>query len=88
MTGSDGSLRMDELLPVAAACGSSPEQIRSGLRRLVAEGVFEREGSGRNASYHATPAGTSAITPKRPIVSRRSNSCLMPMNNPGKYGGY
>jgi len=61
MTGADGALRMEELAPVAAACGTSSEQLRSCVRRLVAEGVFEREGAGRSARYHATPAGLGAL---------------------------
>lgn len=70
MTRADGSLRMDELLPVAAACGSSPEQIRSCLRRLVVEGVFEREGAGRNASFHLTPFGLAALDARRDRLRR------------------
>ena len=70
MTGSDGALQMQELLPVAAACGSSPEQLRSCLRRLVAEGIFEREGSGRRACYRATTFGLTALAAHRDRLRR------------------
>ncbi len=70
MTRADGSLHLAELLPVAAACGSSPEQIRSCLRRLVSEGVFERHGAGRGARYHATPRGHAAIDARRDRLRR------------------
>ena len=72
MTRADGSLRMEELLPVAAACGSGPEQIRSCLRRLVAEGAFEREGAGRNASFHLTSLGLATLEIRRERLRRAS----------------
>jgi phenylacetic acid degradation operon negative regulatory protein len=46
---------------VAEACGQSPDQIRSCLRRLVSEGLFVRRGTGRNLVYEATPEGLSAM---------------------------
>src|SRR4051794_25156575 len=54
MTGHDGRVAVQDLLPVAEACGQSSEQLRSCLRRLVAEGLFDRDGTGRNAVYAAT----------------------------------
>ena len=51
----DGSLEADELYSVAEACGQTVEQVRSCLRRLVAEGLFVREGEGREARFNATP---------------------------------
>jgi phenylacetic acid degradation operon negative regulatory protein len=61
MTGHDGTVAMGSLLPVAEACGQSSEQLRSCLRRLVAEGLFEREGTGRAAVYAATESGMAAL---------------------------
>ena len=46
---------------MAEACGQSSEQLRSCLRRLVAEGLFEREGTGKGAVYAATEAGMAAL---------------------------
>jgi phenylacetic acid degradation operon negative regulatory protein len=57
----DGTIDAGELLPVAEACGQSPEQLRSCLRRLVAEGLLVRSGSGQAARYEATPAGMTAM---------------------------
>jgi len=61
MTGHDGTVAMQALLPVAEACGQSSEQLRSCLRRLVAEGLFERDGTGKAAVYAATEAGMAAL---------------------------
>jgi len=61
MTHEDGTIEAAELLPVAEACGQSPEQVRSCLRRLVAEGLFVRRGAGRTAQYRATPRGMTAL---------------------------
>jgi phenylacetic acid degradation operon negative regulatory protein len=61
MAHEDGTIRADELYPVAQACGQSPDQVRSCLRRLVAEGLFQRTGAGREASYRATEAGLAAL---------------------------
>ena len=57
----DGSLLPSEVLPVAEACGQSPDQVRSCLRRLVAEGLLVRRGAGRRTRYETTPAGLSAL---------------------------
>src|SRR5438067_2812750 len=61
MAHADGTILADELLPVAEACGQSPEQVRSCLRRLVGEGLFVRKGSGGAARFEATPAGMAAL---------------------------
>jgi phenylacetic acid degradation operon negative regulatory protein len=61
MTAHDGTVAMSSLLPVAEACGQSSEQLRSCLRRLVAEGLFERDGAGKGAVYAATEAGMAAL---------------------------
>ncbi len=53
----DGTIDGGELYDVAAACDQTPEQIRSCLRRLVTEGLLERDGSGRTATFRTTPAG-------------------------------
>lgn len=61
MTHDDGTVLAEELYPVAEACGQSVEQVRSCLRRLVAEGMFVREGSGRAARFTATDEGNALI---------------------------
>jgi phenylacetic acid degradation operon negative regulatory protein len=61
MAHEDGTLLASELLPVAEACGQSTEQVRSCLRRLVREGLFEREGTGRDARFRATPHGMATL---------------------------
>ena len=61
MAHEDGTLLASELYPVAAACGQTPEQVRSCLRRLVSEGLFVRAGTGANASFSATTNGLAAL---------------------------
>ncbi len=61
MAHDDGTIHVDEVLPVADACGQSPEQVRSCLRRLVAEGLFTRAGSGREAVFEATEHGAAEL---------------------------
>jgi phenylacetic acid degradation operon negative regulatory protein len=61
MTHEDGTIRADELYPVAEACGQTPEQVRSCLRRLVSDGLFTRTGSGRHAVFTATEAGAAEL---------------------------
>lgn len=61
MAHEDGTIHAEELLPVAAACGQTGEQVRSCLRRLVAEGLFVRHGAGAAARYEATEQGMSAL---------------------------
>ena len=53
----DGSIDAGALYDVAEACGQSDEQVRSCLRRLTAEGLVVREGTGRQAVFRTTPAG-------------------------------
>lgn len=57
----DGSIHAAELYPVAEACGQSPEQLRSCLRRLVSERLLLRNGTGRHAVYRTTPAGERLV---------------------------
>lgn len=57
----DGTIVIDEVLPVASACGLTGDQVRSCLRRLVAEGLFVRRGGGRGSAYLATERGLSAL---------------------------
>lgn len=61
MAHADGTIHVEEILPVAEACGQSAEQVRSCLRRLVAEGLFTRAGSGRDAVYAATESGAAEL---------------------------
>lgn len=61
MAHEDGTILTDELQPVADACGLTSDQVRSCLRRLVAEGLFVREGAGRGTSYSATERGMAAL---------------------------
>ena len=61
MAREDGRIIGAELQPVAEACRLSPEQVRSCLRRLIAEGLLEREGRGVNANYRSTAAGLEAL---------------------------
>ena len=61
MAHEDGTIDAGELQPVAEACGQTAEQVRSCLRRLVAEGLFVRKGSGVTARFEATPAGLAAL---------------------------
>ena len=56
----DGTILGSDVFSVAEACHRSPEQVRSCLRRLVGEGLFTREGEGREARYLATDAGVRA----------------------------
>ena len=57
----DGTILAEELYPVAEACGLTGDQVRSCLRRLRAEGLFTREGDGRDAVFRATAAGLRAL---------------------------
>jgi phenylacetic acid degradation operon negative regulatory protein len=57
----DGSILAADAFPVADACGRSPEQVRSCLRRLLAEGLFTRDGQGQRAVYRATQDGLAVL---------------------------
>lgn len=57
----DGTIRAEDVYRVADACGQSPEQVRSCLRRIVSEGLYERHGSGRDAVYSPTAAGVVTL---------------------------
>ena len=61
MAHEDGTLLTAEVLPVADACGLTADQVRSCLRRLVAEGLFVRNGPGRPSRYTATEQGMAAL---------------------------
>jgi phenylacetic acid degradation operon negative regulatory protein len=61
MAHEDGTIHAAEVYPVAEACGQTADQVRSCLRRLTAEGLFEREGTGRDAFYKATETGSAAL---------------------------
>jgi phenylacetic acid degradation operon negative regulatory protein len=62
MVHGDGTLDAGEVFAVAEVCGLSDDQVRSCLRRLVAEGLFERIGAGRSATFKATAEGHRALT--------------------------
>ena len=57
----DGTVHGPELYSVAAACGIGVETVRSCMRRLTSEGLFVREGEGRDAVFRSTPAGSSLL---------------------------
>jgi phenylacetic acid degradation operon negative regulatory protein len=58
----DGTIPAAEVFAVADQCHRSPEQVRSCLRRIVGEGLFERDGVGQRAVYRPTEAGMRALT--------------------------
>ena len=58
----DGTILGAELLSVIEACGVTTDQLRSQLRRLVAEGLLTRDGEGRDAIFHATPLGHATLS--------------------------
>ena len=61
MAHENGTILSEELLPVAEACNLTPDQVRSCLRRLVAEGLFVRQGTGRGTTFAATEQGMAAL---------------------------
>lgn len=67
----DGTVHGRELYRVATECGIPPETVRSCLRRLVGDGLFERRGSGRDAVFPPTPAGRQllAVTEQRHLLA-------------------
>lgn len=62
LTHRDGTVPAAELYRVAAECGIAIETVRSCMRRLVAEGLFERSGEGKEAVFRATKAGKSILS--------------------------
>lgn len=60
MVHDDGTLSPTEIAPVAEACGQSAEQVRSCLRRLVAEGLLRRTSSSP-VRFEATESGRAAL---------------------------
>lgn len=58
----DGTIAAADAFGVADACDRSAEQVRSCLRRLVAVGLFERDGIGQQAVYRPTDAGLRALS--------------------------
>ncbi len=61
LTHRDGTVHGPELYRVAAECGIGVETVRSCMRRLTTEGLYERSGEGRDAVYRATEAGRSVL---------------------------
>jgi phenylacetic acid degradation operon negative regulatory protein len=61
MAHENGTILSEELLPVAEACGLTGDQVRSCLRRLVTEGLFLRQGTGRKTTFAATAQGLAAL---------------------------
>ena len=70
----DGTVAMGSLLPVAEACGQTAEQVRSCLRRLVAEGLLRpgrAAAQARRLRRHRRPAWPrSAATSSAPARLR------------------
>lgn len=57
----DGTVHGPELYSVATECGIGVETVRSCMRRLTTEGLFVRNGEGRDATFSATPAGHAVL---------------------------
>lgn len=57
----DGTIRATDVYRVAEASGQTAEQVRSCLRRLVSEGLYERAGAGRTAVFTPTAAGAATL---------------------------
>jgi phenylacetic acid degradation operon negative regulatory protein len=57
-----GVIHAGALARVAEACGISPEQVRSCLRRVVSEGLYHRIGAGRSARFEPTAKGLAVLT--------------------------
>lgn len=61
VTRRDGTIRAEDVYRVAEASGQSDEQVRSCLRRMVSEGLYDRTGSGRKAVFTPTAAGAAEL---------------------------
>lgn len=57
----DGTIRASDVYRVAEASGQTAEQVRSCLRRMVSEGLYERDGSGRDAVFRPTVMGAASL---------------------------
>ena len=57
----NGTIVGTELHEVMQPCGLTIDQVRGQMRRLVNEGLFTRYGEGRDAVFHATPAGKATL---------------------------
>ena len=57
----DGKVIGRELYEVIEPCGVSVDQMRSQMRRLVNEGIFERTGEGRDAVFIPTRNGIASM---------------------------
>lgn len=61
ITDRTGHVRTAELLEVGELCGLGPEKIRSCIRRLIAEGLYERTDGGDPGGLIATDLGQTVI---------------------------
>ncbi|MCO5317255.1 MAG: hypothetical protein M9942_02355 [Microthrixaceae bacterium] len=61
LANSNGRVVGSELYRVAQECAIPVEAVRSCLRRLTREGLFEREGEGREAVFEATEEGRALL---------------------------
>jgi len=57
----DGTVHGTELYRVATECEIPVETVRSCMRRLIGEGLFERRGEGRDAVFPATDEGRALL---------------------------
>ncbi len=57
----DGTVHGTELYRVATECEIPIETVRSCMRRLIGEGLFERNGEGRDALFPATEQGRALL---------------------------
>lgn len=57
----DGTVHGTELYRVATECEIPIETVRSCMRRLIGEGLFERRGEGRDAVFPATDQGMALL---------------------------
>lgn len=61
MAHADGTVVGRELYSVIEPCGVTLDQMRSQMRRLVAEGLFTRDGEGREAVFRPTRSGLATM---------------------------